>query len=587
MNLRTLTLISSLALGLSPWISPAAAPEAHLAANGESSILSVPWGTSVGLSLTLEANDQAGQEADWWFVRYDAEGWSSLRLYPDRPRWEAGFFPTYQGPLTSIDALELIRSADISPGRHDYYFGVDTRMNGALDMDSLSYHQVTVQVSTRAELLVPDDFTYLGAFRLPGGDTRPQTFAYGGYAMTYNPDGDSGGGADGFPGSLFIMGHPRLPYGELPDGNQVAEVSIPEPVVADSVSDLPRATFVQGFQNVAAGLFTGLDEIPRNGMEYLNHPATGPRIHLTWGQHFQEDSQTRIASHTWIGTDLAHPNAPATWYIGDQSLYSVNDYLFEIPAAWADEYLGGRPLATGRYRDGGWGGQGPALFAYRPWTDDRGTPAADGSHLGESTLLLYDSSQDNDDVVNHSLRDYQHADEWAGGAWITTPSGKQAVLFAGTKGTGAKYWYGWMNPAGPDQPCVETGLLGQFTLCRQAVDGSACPAEDLTGCSGHNDNRGWWSSRFDARFILYDPGDLVRVAQGDIPSWQPQPYVSIDIDDHLFLNPDHVEEEMLGTGDQRLGRIGSVAYDRARGRLFVLEPFAEGTLPVVHVWQLR
>ncbi len=62
----------------------------------------------------------------------------------------------------------------------------------------------------------PKDFQYLGAFRLPDGDERPRTFEYGGSAMTFNPDGDPAGADDGFPGSLFIMGHDRMAYGELP-----------------------------------------------------------------------------------------------------------------------------------------------------------------------------------------------------------------------------------------------------------------------------------------------------------------------------------------------------------------------------------
>jgi hypothetical protein len=39
----------------------------------------------------------------------------------------------------------------------------------------------------------PGALEYLGAFRLPGGDDPPRTFAYGGNAMTFNPDGDSTG----------------------------------------------------------------------------------------------------------------------------------------------------------------------------------------------------------------------------------------------------------------------------------------------------------------------------------------------------------------------------------------------------------
>ncbi len=38
---------------------------------------------------------------------------------------------------------------------------------------------------------------------------------------------------------------------------------------------------------------------------------------------------------------------------------------------------------------------------------------------------------------------YRHPDSWEGGAWITTSSGKGAVLFAGTISNGAKYWYGY------------------------------------------------------------------------------------------------------------------------------------------------
>ena len=433
--------------------------------------------------------------------------------------------------------------------------------------------------------LQPQDFTYLGAFRLPGEADRPLTFAYGGNAMTCNPDGDPSGRADGFPGSLFVMGHERMPYSELPDGNQVAEVSIPVPVIGTDLSQLHTATFLQGFHNVAEGSFTTLDEIPRVGMQYLDAPATGPKIHLAWGQHFQEDPQTAIPSHAWFDPDLSAPRLQGTWYIGHQSLYSVNGYMLAIPASWADQYASGRYLGTGRFRDGGWSGMGPALFAYRPWVDGSGAPAPSGARLQETVLLLYEKSS-NTTEIERCLHGYQHPDEWEGSAWITTGTGKEAVLFAGTKGTGAKYWYGFVNPAGPQFPCVEEELLGEFTLCRLA-DGSACPPGDLSECAGHTSERGWWSSRFDAQFILYDPADLARVAQGQMQPWEPQPYASLDIDAHLFLNPAGIEQEALGRGGQRRFRIGDVAYDRARGLLYVLELFADEAKPVVHVWRLR
>jgi hypothetical protein len=433
--------------------------------------------------------------------------------------------------------------------------------------------------SNEAELIQPSGLSYLGAFRLPGGDDRPQTFAYGGNAMSFRPDGDPGGGDDGFPGSLFVSGHDRLPYGELPDGDQIAEISIPAPSTARAVDGLPTAAFLQGFHEVTGGLFAGLDEIPRVGLLYLSGPG-GARLHLAWGQHLQE----QVASHACVLPTLASPSARGPWFIGNQSAYSANGYLFEIPSAWAAAHAAGRTIGTGRYRDGGWSGMGPALFAYVPWTDASGTLAAPRTHLAETTLLLYESSLASDDVVSRSLRGYQHADEWEGGAWLTTASGKSAVVFAGTKGTGAKYWYGWAHPAGPGVPCVETDFVGQYAVCRLAT-GEACPAEDLGGCSGHGDFRGWWSATFQAQILFYDPANLAQVAAG-AAAYEPQPYATLSLDPYLFLNPPEWELEMLGRGVQRRFRIGDVAFDRTSGILYVLELYADGARPVVHAFRV-
>jgi len=433
-----------------------------------------------------------------------------------------------------------------------------------------------------AGLIQPTDLVYQGAFRLPGGDTPPQTFAYGGNAMTFNPAGDPAN-TDPYPGSLFVMGHDRMAYGDLPDGNQVAEVSIPVPAIADNPADLPQVAFIQGFHDVAAGYFTQLEEIPKVGMQYLNYPATGPKIHLAWGQHLQPPD---VPSHAWFNPTLDSPNLQGVWFIGYQDLYSTNGYLFDIPASWADAHAQGRYLATGRFRDGGQGGMGPALFAYRPWLPDGSAPPS-GTHLVETTLLLYENVYNTPDFVR-CLDGYQHADEWEGGAWMTTPSGKSAVLFAGTKSTGTKHWYGYINPLGPEYPCVDQHVT-DFDTCRMA-DGSSCPVEDYAGCCDEEQvtcvsYRGWWSTRFDAQFILYDPAQLAQVAAGAIESWEPQPYTSLDIDEHLYLDPPAGDQVALGWGNQRRYRIGAVAYDRENALLYVLELYADGGKPVVHVWR--
>jgi hypothetical protein len=441
----------------------------------------------------------------------------------------------------------------------------------------------TPRVQLPTELIHPEDLVYVGAFRLPDDAGPPRTFEYGGNAMTFNPEGDPAN-TDPYPGSLFVMGHDRIAYGELPDGNQVAEVSIPVPAIADNPADLPQAAFIQGFHDVTAGYFTELEEIPKVGMQYLNHPATGAKIHLVWGQHLQPPDEP---SHAWFNPTLAAPDLQGVWFIGDQDLYSTSGYLFEIPTSWADAYTEGRYLATGRMRDGGQGGMGPALFAYRPWLPDGSAPPS-GTHLEEITLLLYENAYNTAEFVR-CLEGYQYPDEWEGGTWITTPSGKSAVLFAGTKSMGTKMWYGFINPLGPEYACVDQHVT-DFDTCRMA-DGSSCPAEDYTGCCDDEQGncvtyRGWWSTRFDAQFILYDPADLAQVATGTMESWEPQPYASMDIDEHLFLSPPEWDLVTVGWGDQRRNRIGPTAYDRNSNFLYVVEQYGEGAKPVVHVWRV-
>ena len=236
------------------------------------------------------------------------------------------------------------------------------------------------------QVIDPLALQYLGAFALPTGGERPRTFEYGGNAMTVNPSGDPQGAQDGFPGSLFITGHDRLPYGDLPDGSLVAEVDIPAPSGVRDPGLLPRASFLQGFSDVTRGHFTRMEEIVRTGLLYLDHPATGPLLHIAWGQHIEPDPTA--PTHGWFQPDLSDPEFAGEWFLDGQSWYSINDYLFEIPFAWAEAYTQGRVIAAGRFKDGGWSGMGPVLIAYRPW-DQSGDPPADGAALEASVLLRY------------------------------------------------------------------------------------------------------------------------------------------------------------------------------------------------------
>jgi len=329
----------------------------------------------------------------------------------------------------------------------------------------------------------------------------------------------------------------------------VSEINIPVPVISagGNPQELNVADTLQPFRDVRAGVgsLNVLQELPRVGMEYLG-PQGGQssgKLYLCWGAHFQEERE-RVASHMWCELNLT--GSRGAWWIGNYSPYSVNDYMFEIPQAWADANTPGMRLATGRFRDGGWGGQGPALFACGPW--NQGNPPVPDTVLTATPLLLY-SSTATDQPPYHTMADYHHADEWSGGAWLTAGD-RAAVVFVGTKGTG-RCWYGLPDgTVWPEEPPYPPDPEGQ---------------------------RGWWSSGFVGRMIFYDPSDLAAVARGAMQPWEPQPYASLDLDQHLHA---------VSSGQQK-HHVRAACFDRARRLLYVFEPLADGDRSIVHVWAIE
>ena len=379
--------------------------------------------------------------------------------------------------------------------------------------------------------LTPADLEYQGGFRLPR-DTSGDSWEWSGTAggMAFRPDGDPGGGDDGYPGSLYITGHAwRM---------QVAEVSIPAPAVSADAGarGLPEAETIQNFHPVPGRLWKVEDlEIMRAGLAFVPADTGTPaRLFFCCAQHIQEDGP----SHGCCGPELSRNDTWGPWRIGNLRIYSVNDYLFRIPRSWARRNTPGMFLVTGRFRDGGWSGQGPSLVALGT---DMGANLPDaGSRLDALPLLMYTSTEDYD-APQFVMEGYHHSDEWSGGAWIEF-SGMRAVIFVGTKGRG-NCWYGDRNG-----PCLD---------CRE--------------------ERGWWSDRFEGGFLFYDPDDFAAVARGEAAPHEPQPYDFMVVDARLF----HVNSQ------QEWHHLGPCAWDESGGYFYVAEPHADGDRSVIHVWKVR
>jgi hypothetical protein len=412
----------------------------------------------------------------------------------------------------------------------------------------------TAPVELPTSLISPDELVYLGAFRLP--ETPDEDgWGYSGYAMTYYPLGDPQGQEDGFPGSLFVLGHDHTQY--------IGEIDIPAPVISEvkDPSELPTASILQPLNDITAGMFEEL-EIPRAGLAYL--PPQGSqmsgKLYFCWGQHFQFEQEP---SHGWSELDLSEPNPAGPWYVGQFTNYVTNDYLFEIPQAWAGVYTPGLRLATGRFRDGSWGGLGPALLAIGPWNE--GNPPTPNSTLQQvTTLLLYGEpipgSPEIDVSSGYQMTNYSEPDEWSGGAWLTVGD-KSALIFVGTKAVG-RSWYGFSN--GVEYP----------------ISGDADEEYPEVPPWPHDD-RGWWSEEISAQMLFYDPSELAMVAQGEMETWEPQPYATLTLDDYLF-DPGFDYER----GKRYL--LGAATFDRIDGLIYIIERLAdEGDRSLVHIFKIE
>ncbi len=346
-----------------------------------------------------------------------------------------------------------------------------------------SEHSPTVMAATLPfqhsnTLLNPfTDIVYKGAFKLPGpsGDLEYGRWGYGGYGLAYYPQGDPGGSADGYPGSLFGRGH-------VYDW-AVSEISIPAPVISydKDMDDLNTAATLQPFTRVDT--FDRQDlSIPIGGMAYLPRQGSqaSDKLYYIWGSNY---NWSKIPSHSASELTLNDPQTQGWWYVGDADghppYYSTVFYLFDIPQAWADQYTGGKMLLTGGTRSGAYNGFGTAMFAIGPWQD--GNPPPFEAELSYTTLVEYGqatgvNTQDGREVV----------DQFHGGAWIIQ-GGKTAVMLIGNKSTG------------------EVSYSGGYT-----------PSLD-------------WPV-----FMCYDPDDLAAVAAGHKAAHEPQPYAMLDVSEYFF-----------------------------------------------------
>lgn len=123
-------------------------PVPDIKANSQDGSITVSSGTLVSITLSLDPDNLSGQNADWWVAESAPDGFF---YYFDLSTGSMvqGLLPTYQGPLFSFGTTQLLNSFNLTVGTHTFYFAVDMNMNGALDMNSIYYDWVSVNVTNQ------------------------------------------------------------------------------------------------------------------------------------------------------------------------------------------------------------------------------------------------------------------------------------------------------------------------------------------------------------------------------------------------------------------------------------------------------
>lgn len=384
------------------------------------------------------------------------------------------------------------------------------------------------------EQVTEADFAYLGAFMLPVGDWGDSRFAYGGEAAAFHPGGDPES-TDGFDGSLFVSGHPTRSPG-------VAEVSIPAPMQHDGTTEsLPIADVLRPFADITGGRArtavagtdvggTGeLDGYRYSGLEVIE-TAAGPRLAWTVWQYLNH-SNNPVPGHGHSSVDLRDPDPQGPWFLGEYDARQTAGYLFNVPEAYATEYLDGFRLLSGlRDRPVGTGmSSGPPFFAFNAPSE-----AAPGERIDVLPLAFYDGEP-------QALDNFGGGDTAGGAEWITTADGNHAVIVVGSKG------------------------LGEVR--------SGGPGPDDCGI-----NSGTHAGPYEPRVLFYDTDDIAALASGELEAWQLEPYRS--------WNP---SEFLIPTCRWQLT---SASFDENSGRLYLVQVEADlsqsefSPVPVIHVFSL-
>jgi hypothetical protein len=224
---------------------------ADIKANGSDGPLTITQNDPLSVTIGLNAAGYT-DDADWWVLADTPFGWYRYDVNGDT--WVPGQTVTYQGPLFDLSSYEVLNMSGLPLGSYTFYFGVDTVMNGSIDMGQIYYDSVDVNISAYNPCNVMHDVS--NASHWFGGDDRTTRNVGVGQSITLQSDCNIN--SVGFRYSGYFD-YAQNPEGHGHDVTLVLNVRSSDGSIINTLSQFVPASFNGGWvlfamnQNLSAG----------------------------------------------------------------------------------------------------------------------------------------------------------------------------------------------------------------------------------------------------------------------------------------------------------------------------------------------
>jgi hypothetical protein len=387
---------------------------------------------------------------------------------------------------------------------------------------------LTSSVAAVDKLLQSSDLTYVGSFRVPHANYGPSSFDYGGGQAAFYPAHDS----------LFLSGSINSFY--------VAEIDIPTPRTG-SLAGMNTATVLQTFSDPTEGrsgnVMAGGACCIANGMKLGGLLVYDNKLIGTSFSYYDPEPYYAVRSHFTSGLNLAANDASGMFELsglpltreGTHGASFASGWMAEIPAAYQSALGATHITGNGSLNKINRTSWGPSAFA------------ANLGQLGVSVPLPATP-------LFYYTEAHPSIGQWNGGAGTAQTT---------WNGTGIIRGMAW--PSG-SRSILYVGLVGTGPFCY----GTGAECNDPKSAS-----KGNHAFPYVYRVWAYDVNDLIAAKSGTKKPWEVVPYATWEL-----VSP-------FGFTSYADMGAGGVAYDPKTRRLFVAQPQADGSFPVVNVYSVN